>query len=224
MNSCNEARKSIDEAEKPDLLAFDATEHIERCSECERFASERAALRKLLASTARVSAPMNFDAALNARLAEVKSRRSLWRLSAPGYLRLGAATAGLAVMIFAAQYAGLFSREANLSPQPQNTAVEGAVTLPDKPATPVVIPPSVAPVASEHQNLQSTNRIKRHDVPVGRRFLPAGSFSPEDGGVVIVRGQNGEMDIQMPTVSVGAQPLLLVGAGRRVTTSGATSF
>jgi hypothetical protein len=39
-----------------------------------------------------------------------------------------------------------------------------------------------------------------------------------------VRGQNGEMDVQMPTVSVGAQPLLYVRAGQRAVSSVGTSF
>src|SRR2546425_935752 len=126
MNSCKEVRKLIDQAEKPDMLAFEVTEHIERCSDCERFSSERAGLRKLLASPARVSQP--------------------------------------------------------------------------------------------------EKRIRRREVAPGKRIAPPVVLAADDGGVVIVRGQNGEMDIQMPTVSVGAQPLLLVGAGRRVTPSGGTSF
>src|SRR5258706_6952456 len=108
MNGCKYIKERIDEAEKPDLLSFEVTEHLGQCDDCERFAIERAALRKLVSGDTRVSAPINFDAILNARLAEVKARRSFWRLG-PTYLRLGAATAGLVVMILGAQYAGLFS-------------------------------------------------------------------------------------------------------------------
>ena len=109
MKGCKYIKERIDEAEKPDLLSFEVTEHIGQCDDCERFAIERAALRKLVAGDTRVSAPINFDAMLNARLAEVKARRSFWWLGSTAYLRLGAATAGLLVMIFAAQYSGLFS-------------------------------------------------------------------------------------------------------------------
>ncbi len=222
MNSCKEVRKLIDQAEKPDLLAFEVIEHIERCSDCERFSSERAGLRKLLASPARVSAPVNFDAALNARLAEVKARRSLWWLRAPGYLRLGAAAAGLALVVFAAQYAGLFSPEAKRALAPQNAVSKAPDerTLTPRAATP---PTPVLDPVKEHESSAGASRTRRRDLTVGERISPPG-FTSEDGGVVIVRGQNGEMDIQMPTVSVGAQPLLLVGAGRRVTPSGGTSF
>jgi hypothetical protein len=49
-------------------------------------------------------------------------------------------------------------------------------------------------------------------------------LSAEDGGVVLVRGRNGDMDVQMPTVSVGAQPLLFVSAGQRTVRNVGTSF
>ena len=222
MNSCKEVRKLIDQAEKPDMLAFEVTEHIERCSDCERFSSERAGLRKLLASTVRVSAPVNFDAALNARLAEVKARRSLWWLSAPGYLRLGAATAGVVVMLFAAHYTGLFSKQSERASQ------TGVIATGSQPTGPKAAQEgNVAPSTNEREDnsiAQPEKRIRRREVAPGKRIAPPVVLAADDGGVVIVRGQNGEMDIQMPTVSVGAQPLLLVGAGRRVTPSGATSF
>lgn len=222
MNSCKEVRKLIDQAEKPDLLAFEVTEHIERCSDCERFSSERAGLRKLLASPARVSAPVHFDAALNTRLAEVKARRSLWGLSAPGYLRLGAATAGVVVMLFAAHYTGLFSKQSERASQTE------AIASGSQPKAPNATPEGdVAPFTNEREDnsiAQPEKRIRRREVAPGKRIAPAAVLAADDGGVVIVRGQNGEMDIQMPTVSVGAQPLLLVGAGRRVTPSGGTSF
>jgi hypothetical protein len=221
MTSCKEVKRLIDEADKPDLLAFEATEHIGRCSDCERFASERAGLRKLLASGVRVTAPMSFDALLNARLAQVKARRSLWGFTAPGYLRLGAAVAALAVMIFAAQYAGLFSPGSQ--PAPQNAALQPRVPIPDSrtPVSPTVRAPVLV---GERQNVRSGIRSSRHDVAISRRLTPAGVLSAEDGGIVIVRGQNGDADIQLPTVSLGAQPLLYVSAGRRAPSSSGTSF
>jgi hypothetical protein len=54
--------------------------------------------------------------------------------------------------------------------------------------------------------------------------MPAGYVTGEDGGVVLLRGRNGDMDVQMPTVSVGAQPLLYVSAGQRTARSVGTSF
>src|SRR5580765_8222679 len=99
MKGCNHIREQIDEADKPDLLSFEVTKHIAECPDCERFASERSALRILVASSARVNAPINFDAVLNARLAEVKARRAFWWLGSPVYFRLATVTAGLVIMV-----------------------------------------------------------------------------------------------------------------------------
>jgi len=54
--------------------------------------------------------------------------------------------------------------------------------------------------------------------------VPIGYFTAEDGGVVLVRGRNGDMDVQVPTVSVGAQPLLYVSAGQRTVKNVGSSF
>ena len=232
MNGCKYIKERIDEAEKPDLLSFEVTEHLGQCDDCERFAIERAALRKLVAGGTRVSAPINFDAMLNARLAEVKARRSFWRLAPTTYLRLGAATAGLVIMIFGAQYAGLFSGN-NVSPPDGSQASKPASTLtprPDdgKPSTSDRANLSPAPVVAGGSGRQYPvsaymPRVRRSDVLVGRA-APAGYLTAEDGGVVLVRGRNGDMDVQMPTVSVGAQPLLYVSAGQRTVHSVGTSF
>jgi hypothetical protein len=229
MNGCKYIKERIDEAEKPDLLSFEVIEHIGQCDDCERFAIERATLRRLVAGGTRVSAPINFDAMLNARLAEVKARRSFWWLGSPGFLRLGAATAGLVVMIFAAQYAGLFSDTPNLpnesqsgavAPVPKPTPSDRASSAPD-----VVAPGGfvVAAGGRQYAGPSSTPRVRRSDIVVGRA-APAGYFTAEDGGVVLVRGRNGDVDVQMPTVSVGAQSLLYVSAGQRTVRNVGTSF
>src|SRR6185503_863349 len=109
MNGCKYIRELIDEAEKPDLLPFDVSEHIVQCTECERFANERIALRQLVTAGTRVSAPINFDAVLKARLSEVKNRSPFWWLGSPAFLRLGAATAGAVAMLVVAQYTGWLS-------------------------------------------------------------------------------------------------------------------
>jgi hypothetical protein len=232
MNGCKYIKERIDETEKPDLLSFEVTEHIGQCDDCERFAIERATLRKLVAGDTRVSAPINFDAMLNARLAEVKARRPFWRLGPTAYLRLGAATAGLVVMIFGAQYAGLFSGN-NVNPPNGSQARTPASTLTpipddDKPSTSNLANLSPAPVVAgvigrQYPVSSGTPRVRRGDVLVGRA-APTGYLTAEDGGVVLVRGRNGDMDVQMPTVSVGAQPLLYVSAGQRTVRNVGTSF
>jgi hypothetical protein len=222
MKGCNYIRECIDEADKPNLLSFEVREHIVHCDDCERFASERTALRTLVASSTRVSAPVNFNAMLNARLADVRARRSFWWLSSPGYLRLGAATAGLVVMVFAAQYAGLFSkpdRSLGVTTPDVGTAIEP----PSSPDNLVLRLPEPQPQPGIVAAIQPTNNVRRREVTVGRR-IPDGYLTAEDGGVVLVRGQNGDMDVQMPTVSVGAQPLLYVGARQRTVRNAGTSF
>jgi hypothetical protein len=223
MNGCKHIRERIDEADRPEVLPFEVTEHIGHCGDCEAFAIERTALRKLVAGDTRVSAPINFDAMLNARLAEVKAQRSSWWLGSPGYLRLGAATAGLAVMIFAAQFAGLFS--ANDSSNPAPAELISAATPPATLVVPEHSNPSLniplAPITTQYQG-SSPVRPRRSAGLASR--ATEGYMTAEDGGVVLVRGRNGDMDVQMPTVSVGAQPLLYVSAGQRSVRSVGTSF
>ena len=226
MNGCKYIRERIDAAERPDVFSFEVNEHLSQCDDCERFAFERSALRNLLAEGTRVSAPVNFDAMLTARLAEVKGRRSYWWLASPGYLRLGAATAGLVVMFFAAQYSGLFS-DNNPSNKPPVIAVQPSPTPGPQPG-PVQLSPPIhdistgQPVAVTSGNRYRTPRIRRDGAPVDG--VPVGYFTAESGGVVLVRGSNGDMDVQLPTVSVGAQPLLYVSAGQRPVRTVGTSF
>lgn len=225
MKGCNYVRSLIDDADKPDLLSFEVNQHIGHCGDCERFANERAALRGLLASDRRVSVPMNFDALLKARLVEVKERRSFVWLSAPGYMRLGAATAGLVIMFFAAQYSGLFSDQ--VKRPVESTAV--AIAPPTSPpaATPPssnIEPPGTASTAPRlRQNYSPSFRnVRGGGAP--DRTARDGYFTAEDGGVVLVRGHNGEMDVPMPSVSVGAQSLVYVSAGQRPVRNTASSF
>lgn len=228
MNGCKHIKKRIDEADKPDLLPLDVSEHVRHCVECGRFARERSALRELVAAGKRVSAPVNFDAMLKARLVEVKTQRSFWWLGSTGYLRLGAATAGLVVLFFAAQYSGFLSeqprqpndtRVADLNPLPrQSPPVLETPAIAKEPASPV----TVAAGKRQRPGAYGTPRV-RGEVLLGRTSS-TGDFTVEDGGVVLVRGRNGEIDVQMPTVSVGAQPLLYVGAGQRTARNVGTSF
>jgi len=230
MNRCKYIKELIDEAEKPDLLPLDVEAHIAECTGCKSFANERAALRNLLGSNTRVSAPPNFDAVLKARLAEVKARRSFWWLGTPAYLRLGAAAAGLIVMFAVAQYAGLFSA----TPTTNSQRVDIAGTLQPPVLSPAAVPP--ATLQERQEVIKPGNSAVAGSRP--KRFVPidepataaistnpsADYLSPEDG-VVLVRGRNGEVDVQMPTVSVGAQPLLYVSAGQhRPVRSVGTSF
>jgi hypothetical protein len=221
MKGCNRIREQIDEADKPDLLSFEVSKHIAECPDCERFAGERSALRMLVASSARVSAPINFDAMLNARLAEVKARRASWWLGSPVYFRLGAATAGLVVMVFAAQYAGLFSDRSKGGRE--SIAPSDLVYGPDEKST-VPQPPPMIDAPSPQYRAHSSAFLNGKPRRSGGGVTAPVYLTAEDGGVVLVRGQNGELDVQMPTVSVGAQPLMYVRAGQRAVSNIGTSF
>ena len=228
MKGCNYIKGLIDEADRPDQLPFEVNQHVAGCRDCERFAGERTALRKLVSSGDRVIAPVNFDAMLSARLAEVKARSSFSWLGAPVYLRLGAATAGLIVMIFAAQYAGLFG-----SHQEPVTGTRVGKGLPpaappsgrnDSVVTQVKAAVEVAAVSNSHDSTAQRVFRNRQNTLIRNRVASDSSFAAEDGGVVLVRGQNGGVDVPMPTVSMGAQPLLYVSAGRRTVRNVGTSF
>lgn len=226
MMGCNYIKGLIDEADKSDLLPFEVNEHIGGCGDCERFADERAKLRGLLAFESRVTAPINFDAMLKTRLAEVKNRSAFSWLRSPGYLRLGAATAGLVIMISAAQYAGLFSDRPIAPVESKAVAIApptGPLSLGEPPA--IVVPAqTTTPVSKSHPYYSQNPRSGRGDVAARGRTTPGAYFTAEDGGVVLVRGRNGDMDVPMPTVSMGAQPLLYVSAGQRTVRNAGNSF
>ena len=225
MNGCKYIRKRIDEADQPDLLPFDVSDHIGQCNECERFANERSALRQLVAAGTRISAPINFDAVLKARLAEVKSRSSFWWLGSPALLRLGAATTGAVAMLVLVQYTGWLSNNTPPASEPIASHVIPAPT-PDSPQLLPLPgqPPSTPDIIGAERPVSPKSKPSngRRPVPVDSA-MAAGFVTGEDGGVVLLR-RNGDMDVQMPTVSVGAQPLLYVSAGQRTARSVGTSF
>jgi hypothetical protein len=228
MNRCKYIKERIDEAEKPTLLSFDVTEHIGECQDCAQFAAERASLRSLLSTGTRVNAPVSFDAMLNARLAEVKSRPAFWWLGSLGYARLVAAAAGIVVMIFAAQFSGLFSAKP-VAPVDESPMASATVKAPEaKPQVPKIGSQDIAgtrptPVAHETRVYLAVSKTRRAPT-AAPGSVPIGYFTAEDGGVVLVRGRNGDMDVQVPTVSVGAQPLLYVSAGQRTVRNVGSSF
>ena len=224
MNSCKYIRERIDESDNPNLLPFEVAEHIAECQDCGRFASERSGLRVLLSGGTRVNAPVNFDAMLHARLAEVKSRSAFWWLSSFGYARIATATAAIVVMVFAAQFSGLFSTKTVVP-----TSEPPIAFLPDAPThVPSVRQPEVriasVPVVPRSNRGYTNAPRPRRDAMAASGSVPVGYFTAEDGGVVLVRGRNGDIDVPLPTVSVGAQPLLYVSAGQRTVRNVGSSF
>jgi len=231
MIGCSQTKRLIDEADRPDALSFEASNHVAACVSCESFADERARLRSLLASGTRVSVPMNFDAVLKAKLEESKRRFAFGWLSSAGYLRLGAATAALIIMVVAAQQAGLFSGEQPQSaPETYVSVKEPPVPVAAEPAGgisdgrgPVITVASHYPAPQFSRGNRGPARVAGTGVPLE---LPGENYLHEDTGVMLVRGPNGEGEVSLPMVSVGAQSLVFASAGasRRAPHTIGTSF
>ena len=242
MIGCKQVKRFVDEADNPALLPYEAAGHLDSCPPCKQFADERAALREMLASAERVTAPVNFDAVLKARLAErVDSRTPAWL--APAFLfRFGAATAALAVAIIAAGTGGLFSgpqpqtrSDARVAETKQAEPGSGAVAALGQPspaetegAPEVVAEPGRARAsqATQVRYSRATTRAVRAGMrdPDGMTARDMRGMGVQDGAVVLVRGKDGEREVPMPTVSVGAQSLLYQNAGRPVVSHVRASF
>ncbi|HKY03299.1 MAG TPA: hypothetical protein VJQ56_00320 [Blastocatellia bacterium] len=239
MMGCKQIKRQIDEADRPGLLSYEATRHIDSCADCQAFASERAGLRELLGSTTRVTAPSNFDAMLRARLAErAEQSRFAW-LTPAVYMRFGAATAMLVAAIFVAQMDGsLFNSGENPS---QAQAPLAAVapshgqSADQAKSRPVPVDSTLAatsrrPLRAQPLRAQqltvSRIAISQPRAAAGRAASRSAEIAgaDEDRAVVLVRGRNGERELSMPTVSVGAQPLMYVSAGRQVSGNIRASF
>jgi hypothetical protein len=185
-----------------------------------------------------VSAPMNFDAMLQARLAEAKTRRTPVWLNTAFYLRAGVATATLAVAVLVAQSSGFFTAPKDGLIQQPDSNHQAVATAPVTGPEPSVPPQGTSPqIIAPTSPSERPNQLVAVASPLrgGHRFRPVtvstrtgaalppleydltGSDVPAitDGGAILIRGGNGGRDITVPTVSVGAQPLMYVNAGRQ---------
>jgi hypothetical protein len=242
MKVCNEIRRQVDEADDVESFDLDIARHTAVCDDCRRFAGERAALRELIASTTRVNAPLNFDAMLHARLAEVKARRPLAWLNAAFYLRAGAAMAALMVAVFVAQYTGLFAppstKPVNLSNTESPSVAQTQATSEQPPQVGVSSPASsnnptpandAAPggLAIVTTAGHASNRPRPANAGTRRNagvpLMTAEEAGMVDGGAIFIPGRNGEHDVTVPTVSVGAQSLIYVNSGRQQQSARAVS-
>lgn len=242
MKVCNEIKRRIDESDDNESFDLDINRHLDGCSECQQFAGERAALRGLLASTARVTAPLNFDAMLHARLAEVKAQRPLAWLSAAFYLRAGAATAALVVAAMVMQYTGLFATTPTDQAQPSvvanqaggdglSNADQPTAQLPSVPSgrmetTPADVastrlPPTLAISAGGSHHVRMANSVAKRNA--GVPLVTPDDAGLVDSGAIFIPGRNGQHDVTVPTVSLGAQPLIYVNASRQQPSARAVS-
>lgn len=73
---CKAVLREIEEMEANASISVEASAHLLACATCSAFAEERTALRQLVGSLERVSAPSDFDWRLRARLAKARSERA----------------------------------------------------------------------------------------------------------------------------------------------------
>jgi hypothetical protein len=219
MNDCKRIRGLIDESEKPGVLSYEAEGHISDCADCKAFADERASLRTLLASAPRISIPTNYDVILRARLDESRKAKDFSWFSPAGFMQLGAATAGIIIAIAATQYMGIFSG----NEQPANALTNGGIakSLPPAPVNPSLpssqqeidppdVPRALAPVA-----IKPVKRVRSTPVYSSAKDTEGTEVDP---GFVLLMGQDGQTRVSVPTVGVGAQPLLMSSAPVPVST------
>ncbi|MEW6207632.1 MAG: hypothetical protein AB1631_04645 [Acidobacteriota bacterium] len=206
MMGCKAIRKQIDEADRPDAFSFEVSGHLASCEGCRQFADERARLREMISMEPRVQAPAHFDAALRARLEAAKSRPAFSWLAPAALMRMSAAAAAAVIVVFVAQYAlvpeiktpsdpALSNGEAGpKSIQPPSASVQPAPSdggqTAGAPLTSNTIPP-----APQRMNKRATSRIDP-------------DLAALDPHMVIVRGERGDREVPIFTVSVGAQPHL----------------
>jgi len=222
MKVCNDIKRRIDEADQPDQPGLEITQHTALCAACRKFADQRMALRNLVTAGARVNAPVNFDALLNARLAELKARKSFAWFSPSVYVRFGAATAAIVVAICAAQYSNVFAPDQTAMAtiphalqlgQPRFGPFDRAVVPP-----PIISsrdgikaisqPPSPMPV-----RYSNAGRNLRHDAPISASTVASSALTLDDGSVIIVRKLNDEREV--PAITFGAQSSLYGNVGRQ---------
>ena len=217
--NCTKIKRIIDEADRPDVFPLEAAGHMAGCLDCQSFADERAKLRELTGSVARVTAPGNFNALLNERLSRVKSQRSSW-LTAAGLMRVGAATAGLLVVFVVLQYSGLLSptpptgdgRKAMLareSPGEESAAPRGFVLEGVTPGKQLPMVAGIPTGASDHRGTGSRQASRTNHVAASRPPKDSGQDGPPQ---LIVRDSNGDFSVPIITVSLGMQQQLRNGS------------
>jgi hypothetical protein len=231
---CEDIRKIIDEADRPELLPLEATNHLESCSQCGSFADERTRLRSLLSSPPRVSVPANFNAVLNERLTAAKRRTLGGWIGQYAFMKFSAAAAAAAVFLFAVQYSGVFSNlnkktlDASASkPSQAEPLTAHAPAPPPRAPEGELAAGGGGPIADGGRVLVPTPTRNRQTYRAAKTPLPIISSDESDfndGGALLVRMPNSDREIIVPTVNVGAQTLVYSNAGRPAPRMVGTSF
>jgi len=204
---CSTTRKIIDQADDPASLPFQTAAHVEGCSSCRQFASEREQLRKLLLEPRRVSAPANFEAVIARRLAQQRGSRPV-RVGIGFYLRTGGAAAALACLVLIVQMARL-NPGSQAPPRDDRIAVSTPATNENKGidkshAAPPA--PAVAPLPVRTGRARGS-RVRVTPEPV---LAAIADMTAQPRAIILLRNSGSEQEIAVPMVSVGAQQWLPV--------------
>jgi hypothetical protein len=218
MSYCTRIQSVIDEADKPDLIPLEAASHISGCAECRSFADKRTKLQELMGLSGRVTVPVNFNVVLNERLSRVKAQKSSW-FGSSGLLRLGTATAGLAVVVLAVQYSGLISSKPAVSTSEAPAMSESYNPPPEPPRqidrrpTPAMNPGGGRFVRASLGGERVTARAPRESQDQGRGLA-----------VFIVRDRDREVEVPMIPFSIGSQQSVLNSSTRQQPRSSDISY
>ena len=211
---CSTTRRMIDQADDPASLQYETAAHIEGCSSCRQFASEREQLRKLLLEPRRVAAPANFEAMVARRLAERGGSRA-FRPAIGFYLRAAGAAAALACLVLVIQTTR-FSPVSQVSRPSLDQLAEKS--LAEKPPVHtenrgVDNPPPVQPFATvikAHSRVHPGRRGSQGSVRPESPLALAADIAAQPRALLLVRNAGSEQEIAVPMVTVGAQPWMPV--------------
>jgi hypothetical protein len=218
---CSATRRTIDQADDPASLPFETAAHVERCSSCSQFASERKQLRKLLMEPHRVSAPANFEGMVARRLAERGAGRPFW-LAIGFYLRAAGAAAALACLVIVIQTVRLKPVSSPALP-PSNVAINPAPGIEEAPSAKENT--SAGNLRSE-ASLTTVGTVKGgHHMPIRKQrvvldavntewTLAATDMTAQPRALILVRNSGSEQEIAVPMVSVGAMPWVPVSVSQ----------
>src|SRR5262249_27517305 len=203
MNGCERIMSLIDQSHRPDVLPIEAEAHIDACESCRLFANERAALRDLLASSARVTVPENFDFVLKQKLAASSSPAAASWMTPAFYFRLAASAAAVVILaiIFVPRYfqagkSGPVAIDRVEAPKP---GADQVTPLPDIVHSP--IGPSVTPVVLNGRNSSRGQSRARYTPPPPEEVY----LGDDRTGTLLIRSDAGDVELPMRTVSYGSQ-------------------
>jgi hypothetical protein len=235
--SCKRIRKLIDEADRPVNIPFEAARHTQTCESCSRFVDERIRLAELLDSTGRVTAPPDFNIVLRRRLRERSSARRAYWFTPAFTFKLAGAFAVLVCSMLLAQWMRNGARTTALGNQA--VAVVPSTPLVDATSDKTPLPPSAGvttvsghpvnvPVRVASARLHSRSSVREQVAEVLPREaeLRFPSDPRKDAAAfLLVKSQTAEQGMYVPSIILGAQPLLSkLNPGTAADAGGRVSF